>query len=68
MKVVQRGTKYARDFEYVFAIGESIRRMSNKSPNEKKFWYKNFEGEGSMYTIILNIEVSDGEESQESIS
>ena len=68
MKVVQRGTEYARNYEYVFAIGESLTRMSNRGVNEKHFWNKDFEGEDGYYKVILNIEVSDGKESQESIS
>ena len=59
MKVVQRGTEYARNYEYVFAIGESLTRMSNRGVNEKYFWNKDFEGEDGYYKVILNIEDSD---------
>jgi len=59
VKVVQRGTEYARNYEYVFAIGESLTRMSNRGVNEKYFWNKDFEGEDGYYKVILNIEDSD---------
>jgi hypothetical protein len=69
MKIIQRIDEdfYTLDYQYVFAYGEDLHEMKSKS-----MWHgtkvKNFNSEMGYIKTILNIEVSDGEESQESIS
>ena len=70
MKVIQRESEeYIPEYQYIFAIGKGYDNMKSINPiwkNETK--QKSFIGELYRIRTILNIEVSDGKESQESIS
>jgi hypothetical protein len=64
VKVIQRIDEgfYTLDYQYVFAYGEDLHKMKSKSMwNGTKI--KNFASEMGYIKTILNIEVSDGEES-----
>jgi hypothetical protein len=58
---------YVPKYRYIFAFGKDISKMKSKSyMDETKT--RSFYGEERYIETILNIEVSDGKESQESIS